>query len=169
MILPSSVTVKSEMWNALAAGAARVPNGNTMNSTNAARQNAAHTGRERARCEFAALPAGFSGAKPTDMASRFNGAALERKQALRPLLDEDHDEDQNRDLGEHGARPRLEELVDDAQAERRIDSAGELADAAQHDHHERVDEIALSQIRADVADLRQRTAGTTTNPRAQAA
>ena len=44
-------------------------------------------------------------------------------------------------------------------AERRVDGAGELADAAQHDDHERVDDVALAEVGADVADLRQRAAG----------
>ena len=49
---------------------------------------------------------------------------LESEDALRPLLDEDDDQHQNHDLGQHRARQTLEQLVQHAQAERGIDSAG---------------------------------------------
>ena len=73
-----------------------------------------------------------------------------------------------RDLREHRALPRLEELVGDAEAQRRVHRAGELADAAQHDDHERVDDVALPEVGTDVADLRQRAAGEPRDARAQA-
>ena len=49
------------------------------------------------------------------MRSCFHRPALEREQAARPLLDEQDDEDQNRDLAEHRAGERLEKLVGDAE------------------------------------------------------
>src|SRR5204863_9083608 len=85
------------------------------------------------------------------MRSRIDHPALEREQALRALLDEHDDEHEQRDLREHRARPRLEELVGDAEAQRRVHGAGEQADAAQHDDHERIDDVALAEIGADVA------------------
>src|SRR4030095_14695433 len=45
------------------------------------------------------------------------------------LLDEDDDEDEDRDLGEHRSGPRLEQLVDDPEAHRRVDGTGHLSDA----------------------------------------
>ena len=63
------------------------------------------------------------------------------------------------DLGEHRALPGFEELVDDAEPERRVHGARELTDAAEHDDHERVDDVALAEVGTDVADLRQRAAG----------
>ena len=86
-------------------------------------------------------------------------SALERKDALRPLLDEDDDEDQHHDLGQHRALPAFEQLVQHAQAEAGVDGAGELADAAEHDDHEAVDDVALAEVGADIADLAQRAAG----------
>jgi hypothetical protein len=47
-------------------------------------------------------------------------------------------------------------LVGDAQAECREHAAGELPDAAEHHHQERVDDVALTEVRADVADLAER-------------
>src|SRR5438105_4887551 len=81
---------------------------------------------------------------------------LEGEQALRALLDEHDDEHEHRNLGEHRARPGLEKFVDNAKAHRCIHGAGELAHTAQHDHHERIDDIALPEVGADIADLRQR-------------
>jgi hypothetical protein len=40
------------------------------------------------------------------------------------------------DLGQHRAGPAFEQLVQDAQAQRRVHRAGQLAHAAQHHHHE---------------------------------
>ena len=52
----------------------------------------------------------------------------------------------------------FEQLVEDAEAERGDDGAGELADAAEDDDQERVDDVALAEVGADVADLRERDA-----------
>jgi hypothetical protein len=62
------------------------------------------------------------------------------------------------DLAQHCADLRFENLVGDAQPEGRCHATGQLADAAQHHHHERVDDVALTQVRADIAHLRQRHA-----------
>ncbi len=61
-----------------------------------------------------------------------------------------------RDLREHRSGERLEELVQDAEPERADDRAGKLPDAAEHDRHERVDDVRLPEVRTDVPDLRQR-------------
>src|SRR5687767_11247927 len=68
--------------------------------------------------------------------SCFGTPTFDSEDALWPLLDEDDDEDQHRDLREHRAGPAFDELVEHAQAERRVHGAGELADAAHHHHHE---------------------------------
>ena len=86
---------------------------------------------------------------------------------MRALLDEQDDADQHGDLGEHRAGPRLEELVDDAEPERRDDGTRKLADAAEHDDHERVDDIALPEVGSDIADLRQCASGETGESRAE--
>src|SRR5258708_2417772 len=93
---------------------------------------------------------------------------LQREQSLRALLDEDDDEDEHHDLRDHGARPGLEELVRESEPERRVDGAGELSDAAEHDHHERIDDVRLAEVGPDVADLRERTSGKPGDSRAQA-
>src|SRR5512138_1097442 len=142
------------MCNALPAGTTRLPIGKTTNSTTAAMPIAIQT-RDDGTREMRAAPAGsISGMKATDKGSRFNGAALQCEQSLRPLLDEDDDEDEHGDLREHCALPGFEKLVDDAEPERRVNGAGQLTDAAQHDDHERVDDVALAEIGSDVADLR---------------
>jgi hypothetical protein len=85
-------------------------------------------------------------------------AALQGKDALRTLLDEDDDGDEDGDFGNHRAGPAFEQLGEDAQTERRPDRAGELPDAADDDHHEGIDDVALAHVRADVGNLRQRHA-----------
>ena len=48
-------------------------------------------------------------------------------------------------------------LLSTPEAERRATTgAGELADAAEHDDQERVDDVALAEVGPDVADLRER-------------
>src|SRR5207302_3793776 len=144
----------------------RLHTGNTTNSTIAATPIAIHNRCDGKRERRAAPAARFSGTNAAGI-SRFNGAALQRKQSLRPLLYEDDDEDEHGDFRQYRALPRLEELVDDAKPQRRVDGARQLSDAAQHDDHERVDDVTLAEIRTDVADLRQRATGETGNARAE--
>ena len=61
-----------------------------------------------------------------------------------------------------------EQLHRHTQAHRRVDRAGELPDAAQHHDHEGIDDVALPQVRTDVADLRKRNAGQPGDSRTQA-
>lgn len=81
-----------------------------------------------------------------------------RAVTLRALLDEDDDEGEHDDLGDDRAGPAFVEFADDAQSERCPDGAGKLADAAENDDRERIDDVALAHVRADVGDLRQRDA-----------
>src|SRR3974390_1268877 len=96
--------------------------------------------------------------------SRLHCAALEREHSARALLDEQDDEDEDGDLAEHGACVRLEELVGDAERERADQSAPQIADAAEHDDHERVDDVTLAEVWTDIVDLRQRYARDAGNP-----
>src|SRR4051812_16130222 len=76
--------------------------------------------------------------------SCFHRPALEREHAARAFLDEQDDEHEHDDLAEHGAGIRLEELVQDAERQRADQRAPKIADAAEHHHHETVDDVALS-------------------------
>ncbi len=58
-------------------------------------------------------------------------------------------------------------LADETQAEAADHRSRQLADAAQHHGHERIDDVALPEIRADVADLRERAAAESRNARAE--
>src|SRR5687768_11822577 len=91
--------------------------------------------------------------------SCFHRPSLQREKALRTALDEEDDEDEHRDLGEHGAGPGFQELVREAEHERGVDRAGELADAAEDDDQERMDDVALAEVRPDISHLRERAAG----------
>ena len=71
------------------------------------------------------------------------------------------------DLAEHGAGIGLEQLVGDAERHGADERAPEIADAAEHHHHEAVDDVALAEIRADIVDLRQRDAGDAGDARAE--
>src|ERR1035437_5587429 len=83
----------------------------------------------------------------------FRTAALHSEDALRTFLYEDDDEHQHSNLGQHGAGPAFKKLVQKTQTQGGVHSAGELSDAAQHHHHERVHDVALAQVRPHVADL----------------
>ena len=57
------------------------------------------------------------------------------------------------DLGQHRAGPRLEELVGHAECEGGDERAPEVADTAEDDDHEAVDDVVLAEVRRDVVDL----------------
>ena len=86
---------------------------------------------------------------------------------MRTFLNEQNDQREDEDLAEHGADLWFEDLVGDAQAEGRHDATGQLADAAEYHHQERVDDVALAEIRADVADLAERHATKAGDTRAE--
>ena len=69
------------------------------------------------------------------------------------------DGDQHEDLAEHGAGVRLEQLVDDPERHAADQRAPQVADAAEHHHHERVDDVGLSEVGTDVGQLAERHAG----------
>ena len=77
-----------------------------------------------------------------------------REDALRTSLNEHDDEAQDEDLSQHGASHGLEVLVYKAETEAACDRACELADAAQDYDHERVDDVLLTELRADITELR---------------
>src|SRR5689334_16086876 len=102
------------------------------------------------------------------MRSCLDRPALEGEQAAWPLLDEQDDEDEDEDLAENGAGKGLEELVGDAEGERCDERSPQIADAAEDNDHEAVDDIGLPEIRADIIDLAERDAGNAGNAGAQA-
>src|SRR4051812_33164666 len=83
------------------------------------------------------------------------GATLGGEHALGTPLDEEDQDHEQHDLSEHRARQRLEELVGDTEADGAGDRACDVTHATQHDHHEAVDDVALAQLRTDVAELRE--------------
>src|ERR1700734_1800711 len=85
-------------------------------------------------------------------ASCFHRPPFQRKQAAGAFLDEQDDQDQNGDLAEYRAGHRFEEFVGDAEGEGADQRAPQIADAAEHHHHEGVDDIALAEIGADIVD-----------------
>src|SRR5436189_4487371 len=78
--------------------------------------------------------------------SCFRTPTLHGEQPRRLPLNEDHDEDQHRDLRKHRARDAFEQLVEHAEAEAGDDRAGELTDAAEDDDEERIDDVALAEV-----------------------
>src|SRR5579864_6083989 len=80
--------------------------------------------------------------------SALRRAALEREEAARAPLNEEDDRHEHDDFAEHRARHRLQELVDDAEAHRARERAQERAHAAEHHHHEAVDDEDGAEIRA---------------------
>ena len=165
MNLPTSVT---EVVGHVQRAGSAAPRGC---STRQQRPARAATQRRRR----AVQPAPYSAAALTSASERSAHAhastapALQREQALRPLLDEDDDE-APAPRSWRAPRPTSgsRNLLTHAQAQRGVHGAGELADAAQHDDHERVDDVALAEVGADVADLRQRAAGEAGDAGAQA-
>src|SRR4051812_26392091 len=128
------------MWNTLPSGTARFNRGATAHTSTSASRKAVQPVRVSSgpgggstagmgACPPASAASDCSmtvGARSIGCVSGFGTAALDREQALRTLLDEDHDQDQHRDLGEHGAGPAFDELVEDAQAERGVHRARQL-------------------------------------------
>ena len=89
-----------------------------------------------------------------NVALSIGGPSLQREQPSRPALDEQHDRDQHEDLGEHGAGTGFQHLVDARRGPKRADQrAGQGADAAEHHHHEAVDDVAGAEVGRDVVDL----------------
>ncbi len=78
-----------------------------------------------------------------------------------PPLDEQDQRHQHEDLGQHRTGPGLQQLVGDAQRQAADQGAPQIAHAAEHHHHERVDDVGLPQIGPDIGELGQRDAGDT--------
>src|ERR1700728_1761503 len=118
----------------------------------------------------AASEASPSGQASTDeeATSCFDRPAPKGEHPSRPFLNEENDEHENGDLAKHRARIGLDELVGDTENEGADQRAPKIADAAEHNHHEAVDDVALTEIGADIVDLRQRHSGHAGNARAQA-
>src|SRR5579864_334726 len=178
MNLPDSVIAYADRWNALVSGSTSAVNGTPSPIAMMSAISACH-----ARLDSSAGRGGSPSAKPAsaarssggvapddvaepeaeagevaDVISCLRAAALQGKHALRTLLDEKHDQHEYGNLREHGAPERLDRLADEAEPKAADHRPGQLPDAAQHHGHERIDDVALPEIRADIADLRQRTA-----------
>src|SRR5258706_11450540 len=100
--------------------------------------------------------------------SGLHRTTLEGEQPLRALLNKDNDKNQNSNLSQDCALPGFEDLAGKTQTQCRVHRACELADPAEHHDHERIDDIRLSEVRTDIADLRQRAAGKTRDTGAHA-
>src|SRR5207245_11175381 len=106
-------------------------------------------------------------AMPSATASRLGIAPPRREEPGRPPLQEEDDAHEDRHLAEHRAERGLDALGQAAEAGRGQDRPGELANAAGDDHHEGVHEVVLAERLADVADLGERAAGQTREPRSE--
>src|SRR5205085_10379178 len=96
-----------EIWSGLAPGTTRLQIGTTTNSTMAATPGVVPSTNDGTR-EIRAAPAGSVNGTKAIGASvggcfilRFNGPALQREESLRPLLNEEDDEHEHRNLCEH--------------------------------------------------------------------
>src|SRR6266853_4307725 len=158
MSLPMSVTQYAETCKGLAAGTMRFKSGKTTKITQAAAPSAAQPFRPYRR----------ENADEFGPILNFDGSPLQGEHSLWAPLDEEDDEHEHGDLGEHCTLPGLEQLVGETQAQSGVHRAGELSHAAENHHHEGIDDVGLSEIGADIADLRQRAAGQAGNTRAQA-
>src|SRR5262245_14367977 len=138
------------MCSGWSGGSARLSSGQTMKMAAAAALNASQLLGPYNRCK---VPWGT----PPFMWSCLYGPALEGEHALRAFLNEENNEHQHHDFGDHGARPRFKQFVDDTKTQGGVNGAGQLPDAAQNDDHERIDDICLAKVGTDVADLRQCT------------
>src|SRR5262245_19728847 len=151
MILPIKVTEYADRCNGLLAGTARNSTGTT---TTIASAQPASASQPRVSNKAARWCATNRPGRSALFISRLHRAAAQREQTLRAFLDKGDDQHQDQDLGGYRADVRLHELADHAQSERGIYRPGELSDTPEHHHHERIDDIGLAQLRADVADLR---------------
>src|SRR3954447_13298973 len=150
MIFPINVTEYADGCSGLSAGTARNSTGTTTATSSANAASAIHprVSNSAVRC-CANMKLGTSAV----FISSLHRTAAQREQALRTLLNERDDQHQNQNLGRNGADVRFHELADDAQPQSGVERPGELTDAAEHHHHEGIDDIGLPELRSDVADL----------------
>src|SRR5688572_21551161 len=106
MCLPTSVMVYPLICSDEPSAGTRCRTGTTMPNTATIARNTA----------LPRSPVSKLSKSPRCMAGlTFRRAAFLREQAPRPPLDEQDQRDQHENLGEHGAGPGFEHLVDDAQ------------------------------------------------------
>src|ERR1700761_8752453 len=152
MNLPISVIMYADRWKALVSGSTSAESGTPIPIAMISAISAIHAGRVSSagrggrpsakplcveRPVPGAVPGGVTEAgEVADVISCLRAAALEGEHALRPLLDEQHDQDEHRNFGEHGAPERFDRLADEAEPKAADHRTGELPDAAQHHRHE---------------------------------
>src|SRR5471032_2737442 len=170
MSLPTSVIEYAERWNVLDSGSTSAAIGTQMpiamtNAISAIQplrgNSAARGGRPSAKPSRLACSSGCGATSRFAetlgvFISNLGAAALQGEHTLRTLLDEQHDQHEHRDLREHRAPERLDRLADKPQSKAADYRSRQLPDAAQHHRHERIDDVALSEVRPDIADLRER-------------
>src|SRR4051794_37836341 len=152
MILPINVTEYADRCSGLSAGTTRNRIGMTTatRSANAASAIQPRISNSEVRC-CASMKPGTSAV----FISSLHRATAQCEQTLRALLNERDDQHENQNLGRDRADVRFHELADDAQAQAGVERPGELPDATEHHHHEGIDDVRLSELGSDVADLGQ--------------
>src|SRR5271165_6303747 len=99
--------------------------------------------------------------------SNLHAPTFQSEQTSRTLLNEQHDQNKDRDLCQDRAPEWLDHFADDSEAHSTNDGSGQLPDAAQHHHHERIDNVVLTQIRTYIPNLGERASAQTCDPRAE--
>src|SRR5271156_6196095 len=145
MNLPVSVIMYADRWNALVSGSTSAENGtprpiamiSAISAIQAGRDNSAGRGGKpsaKPDCTARSVPGGApepddvtEAGEGADVISCLRAAALQGKHTLRPLLDEQHDQDEHRDLREHSAPERFDGLADQPESEAANHRTGQLA------------------------------------------
>src|SRR5216683_7644599 len=77
-------------------------------------------------------------------------AAGLREQPARPGLNEKNQRDEDENFSQHGPGVGLEQLVDNPHRHAADERSPKISDASKNNHHERIDDVGLAQIRTDV-------------------
>src|SRR5580704_7894135 len=95
--------------------------------------------------------------------SNLHAATFESEQTSRTFLNEQDYENKHRNLCQDRAPEWLNHFADDPEAHSANNGTGKLANPPQHDHHEGVDDVVLTQVRTHVPDLGKRASAQTGN------
>ena len=156
--MPISVSTYGDRWNGEDGGsAARIGTSDRRRGEQAEQHGAAGVVPQRRRQPAERWPCQFcSAARPVCGNSPRGRRWMKRMSATSTTI-----------FASTAPSVRLEQLVDDAHRHAADERAPQVADAAEDDDHERVDDVGLTEVGADVGQLAERDAGDAGDARAE--
>src|ERR1700693_1943895 len=152
MILPTSVSAYAERWNGLPSGTSMEQIGTSARTAMTTKIRIRQETGLNIGCRVGSISCG-EGSTVTVLISNLHAAAFQSEQTSGTFLNEQNDQHQHRDLCQNRTPEWFNHFTNHSQAHSANDGTGELTDTAQHNHHERVDDVVLTQVRTHVSDL----------------